>query len=174
MMTSVGRSASLLLLAASAAACGDPAGPRPASVPPNDPQLSASVERGSGVYAPSGPVYLDCIGETVDHWASIPYTFTSVTTPKGETVFSDHFLHSGATGSMWGLTSGTVWTLERVISPEVIIATSGTSYRFTSTIFWVSTTGPTIQLHGQYVFVQNASGEIVVDKTASKAGCTLH
>jgi hypothetical protein len=123
------------------------------------------------VYVAGGPVYLSCIGETVDHWFNTPYTYTSVVTPNGASVFSDHFIQGGATGQMWGLTTGRTWTLERATSPEVIVATAGESYRFTANIVWVSATGPTVRLHGQYVFVQNANGEIVVDKSASKAGC---
>ena len=159
----------LLLPLGLLAACGDPtAPPAPAADIGAVPQLAAggaTVETGTGTFVVVELGYLDCVGEDV-HWdATVEFRYHLVTGPNGQIVYLEPFIPHSQEGTAVGQTTGTIWTLEQVMSPFVLRDTEASDLlQVTATQVWVSETGPTLHLHTLLHLSQNAAGEVVVDK----------
>jgi hypothetical protein len=164
----------LTLLPLVLAACErDPVAPA-RSEPLSRPVFAAYHEKGEGVFVASGDYVLDCLGETVrEEHTEIRFRYHFTVTPSGRSVLVDPFIPGTATGTLVGLTSGTVWALDRVISPEVILVTAGQVHTFTANIWWVSETGPTLNVHSLFHMSTNADGEITSAKV-DLGTCRLH
>ena len=160
---------SLILFLAAAAACSEPT-----SAPADEDaglSLTASangtaVDRGDGVFAVVNDVlYLDCVGEEVRFNATVPFRWTLATTPSGHTNYMATFIPHTQSGVAVGQTSGRVWTLNHVISPQGTRSTASTTVlTFTALQMWVTDGGPTMQLHTLFRVSQRADGTTVVDK----------
>ena len=125
------------------------------------PAFGAYHENGEGVFVSSGDANLDCLSETVrEVHTEILFRYQSTVTPGGSTILFARFIPGTATGTLVGLTSGTIWTLDRVVSPEVIRVTAGESLTYTANIWWVSETGPTLNIHSLFHVSTNADGEV--------------
>lgn len=168
------RCLSLTLLPLVLAACErDSVSPAGAETFPR-PAFAAYQEKGEGVFVESGDFVLDCLSETVrEVHTEIVFKYHLTVTPGGGTIFVDRFIPGTATGTLVGLTSGTIWTLDRVISPEVIRVTAGEMHTFTANIWWVSETGPTLNLHSLFHISTNANGEVTSTKF-DLGSCQLH
>lgn len=166
--------AALLVLAVWDLGCGDTiVSPRSAEVLPQ-PTFAAFQERGEGVFVSSGEYGLDCLTEIVHEVRTeIPFRYHLTVTPNGNTILTDPFIPGTGTGTLVGLTSGTIWTLDRVMSPDVQLVTAAQMYTFTANIWWVSETGPTINIHSLFHISTNADGEITSAKI-DLADCQLH
>jgi len=164
----------LTLLPLVLAACGhDPVSPAGA-VPLSRPVFAAYQEKGEGLFVSSGDYSLDCLSETVrEVHTEILFRYHLTVTPGGGTVLADAFIPGTGTGTLVGLTSGTIWTLDRVVSPEVIRVTAGQMHTFTANIWWVSETGPTLNIHSLFHMSTNANGEITSAKV-DFGTCQLH
>ena len=130
----------------------------------------AVKESGYGVLVGDGTRYLDCIGEDFHAHNEFPFKWSRTVTPSGNVVFKDPFIEGGF-GRAEGLTSGTVWTVDRYLSPEVITTNAGEHAFFVAIVHWVSETGPSFTIHNTYHFVQNANGDVKVDSFESR--CVL-
>ena len=148
-------------IAAAAAACSDSAGPADPVAPI---QMNATTTKGTGVFAVDNVVFFPCVGETVHTVLNAPFTFYLVTLPSGEYVYHDHWDTQAVTGTLTGLTSGTVWTRDRFRSPFMDRSTGGGTTHWTSTGIFVSETGPTLQINEVFHVSRNAAGEIKVLK----------
>ena len=138
------------------------------------PVFAAYHENGEGVFVSSGDYFLDCLGETVrEVHTEIAFRYHLTVTPGGGTILVDPFIPGTGTGTLQGLTSGTIWTLDRVVSPEVIRATAGQSHTFTANIRWLSETGPTLNIHSLFHMSTNAIGEITSAKV-DLGSCRVH
>lgn len=155
----------LTLLPLVLAACErDTVSPAGAETPPR-PVFAAYQEKGEGVFVESGDFVLNCLSETVrEVHTEIHFRYHLTVTPGGGSVLVDPFIPGSATGTLVGLTSGTIWTLDRVISPEVILVTAGQVHTFTANIWWVSETGPTLNIHSLFHISTNADGEVTSAK----------
>jgi hypothetical protein len=168
----------LFLVMSAMCACADgsggPVAPRIAAS--DGPLVARSTgavqERGTSTFGGDGVNYIPCIGEFVHSHAEFPFRWHQVTTPSGTVVFNDQFIPNAGTGSLEGLTSGTVWTMQRSVSPEVIITNAGEHAFFIAIVTRESATGPTFTLHNTYHFVQNANGDVKVDRFESH--CVMH
>ena len=164
----------LSVLAAGVCACTDRV-TAPESVPVRGPVVlsatAANQEWGTGLFVGDGTRYLSCLGEYVHIHNEMPFRWHRVVTPSGNVTFSDPFIPNAGTGQTSGLTSGSVWTLERVVGPEVITTNAGVEAQFVAVLHWASETGPDYTLHNTYHFVQNANGEVTVDNFESR--CVL-
>src|SRR5215207_8584395 len=87
----------LLLLVVASAACGDVAAPPAAQELAARPVLSAVQEKGVGAFVASGTLYWACVGEFVFIENAYPFAFHRTTTPSGNTILSDHFIHGAET-----------------------------------------------------------------------------
>lgn len=125
----------------------------------------ASTEKGTSIYVVNDLGFMDCVGEDVKFDAEIPFKYHIVSTPSGVTAHNDGFIPNSAVGTAVGQTSGTVWTLDHVISPGMGVSTGSTSVaHFTATQFWVSQTGPTMHLTSVFHILENGQGGVVVEK----------
>ena len=131
----------------------------------------ATEEWGTGLFAGEGTRYLSCLGEYVHIYNAMPFRWHRVVTPSGNVTFSDPFIPNAGTGRTVGLTSGNVWTLDRVVGPEVINANAGEQSFFVAVLHWVSETGPDYTLHNTFHFVQDANGDVTVNSFESR--CVL-
>ena len=168
------RCSPLTLLPLVLAACErDTVSPAGAETLPR-PVFAAYHEKGEGVFVSSGDHVLDCLSETVreDH-TEILFRYHLTVTPGGGTVLVDPFIPGTGTGTLVGLTSGTIWTLDRVVSPDVLRITAGQMYMFTANIWWVSETGPTLNIHSLFHISTNADGEVTSAKV-DLGNCQLH
>ena len=142
----------------------DPVAPAGAE-PVLKPAFAAYQEKGEGVFVSSGDFVLDCLSETLrEVHTEIPFRYHLTVTPGGGTIFVDRFIPGTGTGTLVGLTSGTIWTLDRVVSPDVIRVTAGQMETFTANIWWVSETGPTLNIHSLFHISTNADGEVTSAK----------
>jgi hypothetical protein len=158
------------LLVSALGACADveaPSGPAGATL-----QVGAVQERGTGVFIGDGTIFFDCLGEYVHVHNEFPLTWHRIVTPSGNVVFKDPFVPNGGSGRAEGLTSGTIWTIDRVISPEVIITNAGQKAFFVAITHWVSETGSSFTVHNTFHFVQNANGDVLVNSFESR--CIAH
>jgi len=138
------------------------------------PVFAAYHENGEGVFVSSGDYFLDCLGETVrEVHTEIAFRYHLTVTPGGGTILVDPFIPGTATGTLQGLTSGTIWTLDRVVSPEVIRVTAGQMHTFTANIWWLSETGHTLNIHSLFHMSTNAIGEITSAKV-DLGSCRVH
>jgi hypothetical protein len=128
----------------------------------------AEQASGTGVFVGDGTSYRDCLGEMAHVHNEMPFRWHMVVTPSGNVMFSDPFISNAGTGQTEGLASGRIWTLDRVVSPEVISTNAGVEAHFVAVLHWVSETGPSFTLHNSYRFVQNANGEVVVNSFESR------
>jgi hypothetical protein len=131
----------------------------------------AAHESGYGVFVGDGTNYIDCIGEDVHTHVEFPFRWSRTVTPSGNIVFKDPFV-AGGTGHLEGLTSGNVWTAAHYVGPEVIIANAGQEAFFVAIVRWVSPTAATFTIHNTLHFVQNANGDVKVDRYESH--CVTH
>jgi hypothetical protein len=155
-----------------ALACAEPLAPTPRSGS-HDPALSASVSSGTTAFEGHGSSYQDCVGEVLQFNVHIPIRYRRVVSASGNILFVDPFIPQGAFGTATGQTSGTVWTLDRAVSPEVIHSNAaGESEFFTTNNWFVSESGSRLNFHNTGRFRQTADGEVVVDNLESI--CTLH
>lgn len=167
----------LCAIAIAVTACADratgPAAPDAASSDAASSSVLASAsggavrESGYGVFVGDGTRYLDCIGEDFHVHNEFPFQWFRTVTPSGNVVFKDPFIKGGF-GHAEGLTSGTVWTVDRYVSPEVITTSAGEHAFFVAIVHWVSETGPSFTIHNTYHFVQNANGDVKVDSFESR------
>jgi hypothetical protein len=127
----------------------------------------AEKESGYGVFVGDGTRYLDCIGEYFHAHTEFPFRWSRTVTPSGNVVFKDPFIKGGH-GQAEGLTSGTVWTVDHYVGPEVITTNAGEHAFFVAVIHWASETGPSFTIHNTYHFVQNANGDVKVDSFESR------
>ena len=172
-ISSIAGIAALAVLVTPLLSCGDAAGPGPTAPPlAAVAAAGATQEKGVGLFESSGTGFNECLGEVTSARIAIPYTYHATTTPSGNTIFVDHFIPGAANGTLVGLTTGRVWTMRRNISPEVIRTTAGEMYHAVANIWWESETGPDVQYHNSYHIVQNASGDITVERLVIR--CTLH
>ena len=162
-----------LLLVAFAIGCGDDA-VAPGTQDLAQPVFAAFHENGEGVFVSSGDYNLNCLNETVrEAGTEIAYRYHLTVTPSGHTIFVEPFIPGTGTGTLLGLSSGTIWTLDRVVSPYVERVTAGTSVHFTANIWWVSETGPTLNIHSLFHISTNANGQITAAKV-DLGDCRLH
>ena len=171
--TGIIRIAALAVTIAPLVACGE-AGDRAPTAPPlaTAAAAGATQEKGEGAYVVDATFFFSCVGERIHERTVIPFRYHATTTPSGNTVFVDQFIPGAGTSTIVGLTTGTVWTLRRVVSPEVIRTTAGELFRFTANIWYESETAPTLHIHSQYQIVQNAHGEITAEK--NNLHCEFH
>lgn len=154
-----------LLLFALILACSDGGGPLAADRTTADllPVQSDVVESGTGVFTFNGiNPNLACIGEGVRSVVHAPYHYKVHTTPSGNTVYVELWDHKSVTGTLTGLTTGTVWTRTRTVSPFIDVSTGGDS-RMTMYIVratFVSETGPTIEAKEVFHITRDASGRV--------------
>jgi hypothetical protein len=128
-------------------------------------QYAAQIDRGEATLIIVDQVYLDCVNEVVAFNAAVPFRFQQIDTPTGRTIRLEPFKPHSGTGTAVGQTSGTVWTLGRVVSPLVLIAGGpGGMLHFTATQQWVSSTGPQLHLFTLVHISQNALGEVKAEK----------
>jgi hypothetical protein len=158
----------VLLVLLPVAACHDAAAPEGIQLGFSALASAATRTSGTVVLTGEGTSFIDCVNEELSFHASVAMKYNSITTSSGNTVFSDHFVPGSATGTAVGLTSGTVWTLKRDISPEVITVQAGSTAFFTQSILWTSETGSSFTLHHNFEFVQNANGEVTVNRFESR------
>lgn len=131
----------------------------------------ATHESGYGLLTGDDTRYVDCIDDVLHFHAEFPYQWTRTATPSGTVVFKDPFI-AGGWGRAESLTNGNVWTIDRYLSPEVIIANAGQESFFVSIVHWVSPTGHDFTIHNTSHFVQNANGDIKVSSFESKCVST--
>ena len=125
---------------------------------------AADVERGTGVFAFDGVVWMDCINEFVFSHVRAPYTYRVTVTPSGNVLYHDRFDHRVSNGTMTGLSSGIVWTRVNNRSPFLQNITLGGTV--THAVFngdFVSDQGPTIKAHEGFHMRQDADGQIVAE-----------
>src|SRR5690348_10714262 len=96
----------------------------------------AQQTQGTGTWVGDGNVYFDCLGEVAHVHNEMPFRWRQVVTPSGNVLFSDPFIPNAGTGQAVGLTSGTIWTLDRVVSPEVINVNAGVEQHFVAVLHW--------------------------------------
>lgn len=158
----------VLLISAAVTACHDVAAPE--RIHPGISAVANAATRTSGTVVLTGAAtdFISCLGEVLSFNASVVMKYNSITTSSGNTIFSDHFVPGTATGTAVGLTSGTVWTLQRNIAPEVITVHAGSTAFFTQSILWTSETGPSFTLQHNFHFVQNANGDVTVNRFESR------
>ncbi|HSJ15763.1 MAG TPA: hypothetical protein VK939_15260 [Longimicrobiales bacterium] len=137
--------------------------PNPAE-PPVAVAYGALSEGGTGTFVDSGEVYFPCLDEFVRVEVEVPYQYRLVVTPGGNVLFADHFLPGQATGTITGLTSDVVWSIQRLISPEIIRTAPGSVYMFTANQWWMSDAGPSIHVHSTYRIIQNSQGEFTSER----------
>jgi hypothetical protein len=128
----------------------------------------AENDWGTGVFVGDGTSYRPCLGEMAHVHNEMPFRWHMVVTPSGNVMFSDPFIPNGGTGQTEGLSSGRVWTLDRVVSPEVINTNAGVEAHFVAVLHWVRDGGPNFTLHNTYHFVQNANGDVTVNSFESR------
>lgn len=160
----------LLLVFAALVSCSDNGGPLSVADSTGDlhPTQADIVEHGTGVLVFDGILSLACLDEDVHEVLNAPYTFQRVTTPSGNTIYREPFDHKLVTGTMTGLSTGTVWQRTTTVSPFVSRNTAGGGgmTHFTSMAKWVSETGPDI--HGTQVFhiSFDASGRVTAEHSS--------
>jgi hypothetical protein len=135
---------------------------------PGQPPLAAAPalsDKGTGLLVVHETLHMDCVGEDVRFDAEVPLRFHTTVTPSGRTIYHDHLIPNSGVGTAVGQASGTVWTLDRVVSPFVTQSTDATDFaHFTATQFWVSETGPTMHLKTVFNLSENAQGEVTTQK----------
>lgn len=131
----------------------------------------AAQDWGTGVFVGDATVYRDCVGEFVHVHNEMPFRWHRVVTPSGNVMFSDPFIPNAGTGETVGLTTGRIWTLDQVVSPEVIHTNAGMEASFVAVLHWKSETAPDFTMHNTFHFVQNANGEVIVNSFESR--CVL-
>jgi hypothetical protein len=145
------------------AACAD--GPTPlapeAEINGGDVALAtASAVKGTGVFSLDQYVFFECAGEVVHNVFQVPYTFHRVVTPSGDYVYVEQWDGREATGTLTGLTTGTVWTRARMVSPYIERSTGGGMTHFVGRVTFTSATAPNIEVREVFHISRNASGEI--------------
>lgn len=150
-----------LLLPVLLVACAEATAPQDQLAP----EAAAQVDRAGGVLVIDDAVFMECVAEEVVFHAEVPFRSHTTQTPAGRTVYLEPFVPNSGTGTAVGQTSGTTWTLQRVVSPLVAQAGDGTGLiHFTATQYWTSDTGPDMLLFSMLHVSQNAHGDIVVEK----------
>ena len=144
--------------------CSD--APTGAPLPAGLPSLAtgASVEKGEGVFISRSTFFLGCVGERITEDTRIPFRYHLVVAPNGNEHYSEMYIPGAATGTFVGQTTGTVWTLESVVSPFVAnVNGSGDLMFFTANIRWRSEDGRLMRLQPNYHFKRNAEGDVVLE-----------
>ena len=145
-------------------ACSDGGGPLAAdrSIAERLPVQGDIVQAGTGVFTFEGIVPLDCIGESVHDIVSAPYTFHLITTPSGNSIYVEQWDRENVTGTLVGLTTGTVWTRVNTVSPFVDRTTGGASSMTTyvARAEFVSETGPTFIGRDIFHITRDANGRV--------------
>ena len=145
-------------------ACSDGGGPLAAdrSIAERLPVQGDIVQAGTGVFTFEGIVPLDCIGESVHDIVSAPYTFHLITTPSGNSIYVEQWDRENVTGTLVGLTTGTVWTRVNTVSPFVDRTTGGASSMtaFVAQAEFVSETGPTFIGRDIFHISRDANGRV--------------
>jgi hypothetical protein len=103
-----------------------------------------------------------CIGEWVHDSGSVTYKYHVVVTPNGESLYHELWLDGNASGTIVGLTTGTIWTLEKIVSPCIIQTTENGMMHWTSLSRAVSETGATLQFNSLYDGWFDEDGELQV------------
>ena len=150
----------ITLIVVAAAGCSDSTGP----VADVSAQFEASAVTGTGAFTADNVVFFPCVGEVVHTVVNAPYTFRLLTLATGEQVYHEHWDPHAVTGSITGLTSGTVWTRDRNRSALIDRTTGGGMLHFTFTGIFVSDTGPTLRINEVFHTSRNAAGELVIEK----------
>ncbi|MFL5562464.1 MAG: hypothetical protein ACJ79K_13400 [Gemmatimonadaceae bacterium] len=134
---------------------------------------SAGAEQawGTSAFIGDGSEYRECLGEVVHIHNEMPIRWHRVIAPSGNVMFSDPFIPNAGTGQTEGLTSGRIWTLDRVVSPEVINTNAGVEQHFVAVLYWARPTGPNFTMENTYRFVQNANGDVTMN--SFEARCVL-
>ncbi len=122
----------------------------------------AVVEKGTGYLAYEWEGDIDCLDEAVRETASITYNYHLVTTPNGDIVYNDLWFNLEST--LVGVSSGTVWTLVKNVSPDVIRTTGGGSSLWTARTTYVSDAGQILEIRAQFQITYNANGELKIDR----------
>ena len=160
----------LLLPFALIIACTDGGGPLAADRTTAEflPVQSDAVESGTGVLEFEGTLALACLDEEVHEVLNAPYNFRLVTTPSGNTVYLEPFDHKLVTGTMTGLSSGTIWHRTTTVSPFVSRSTGGNGgmTHYTSMAKWVSETGPSIHATQVFHLSFDASGRLTAEHSS--------
>lgn len=133
---------------------------------------AASVTDGTGSFSFDAVHYWSCAGEMVHNVFQISFTWTKVELPTGEYVYREPWHVNGVSGSITGLSSGTVWLREHMVSPYIERSMGGGMVEYTGHVRFVSETGPTIQVNEVFVLNSNANGEPTVD--FYNAECIIH
>ncbi len=157
-------SALVLVTACVVSACSD--APTGAPPPTGSPSLAtgAVVEKGEGVFISQATFVLGCLGETITEDTRIPFRYHLVVAPNGNAHYSEMYIPGTATGTFVTQSTGTVWTLERVVSPFVSNANAnGDMMFFTANIRWRSDDGRLMRLQPNYHFKRNATGDVVLE-----------
>lgn len=130
------------------------------------PLSSANVTNGSDTFVFDQTHYWGCAGEMVHNHFEVTYDYTLVELPTGEHVYRALW-PTGVLGTITGLSSGTVWVRERTLAPQIQRSTGGGMESYTVLAWFVSETGPTIQVHENYHLSANANGEVTADVYSS-------
>ena len=160
------RATTSLLLAASTIACTDAAAPTAPGTLDVRPVRQAVQEKGQGVLAVRGVFFWPCIGEFVQVELQRPFSYRTTVTPSGNVVYHDHFLRDGSSGTAVGLTSGTVWTQDRIVGAfnQIVHANEGELVSETVNAWWVSESAPSLHNQTFVHFRQTGGGTITVDR----------
>lgn len=172
------RFAALIAVAVVLASCDAPA-PAPPTAPLEPRSLEpaamtgAVTERGEGIIRGRGTQFFDCLGEAIRFRTDLPYRYRSATTPEGKTTFVWTFIPNAHTGTATGVVSGTAWTLERAISPEVdhFWPDGSADLHWTANFVWRSSTGQVMHLHSNVIASISPEGEFTFDRLDAR--CTL-
>jgi hypothetical protein len=158
------RSSTLVLLATLIVACREaPSGPGSSAALPNL-AAGASTESGEGVAISHSTFFYACLGETITVDSRIPYRYHRTVAPNGNVHYSEMYIPNAATGTFVGHTSGSVWTLERLVSPFVEnVNGAGDHLLFTALILWRSDDGRLVHTQTNLHFKQDAGGDVVLD-----------
>lgn len=126
--------------------------------------LAATVEKGEAVLNGGGTQFIDCLGEKLTFATSLPYRYHSTTAAGGATHFRWMFIPGAQSGTATGMTSGTKWTLERAISPEVdhFQSEGSMTFHWTANFLWRSEAGDALHLHSNIALAVSPSGELSV------------
>ena len=124
---------------------------------------AATITSGTGTFSFDRVHYWGCVGEMVHNVFQVSFTWTKVETPTGEYLYREPWHVNGVVGSITGLSSGTVWLREHVVSPYIERSMGGGMVEYTGHVRFVSETGPTIQVNELFDVSSNANGETTVD-----------
>src|SRR5688500_17157543 len=145
------------IIVVAVAGCSDTTGP---NNPEAQPQRSAIRTSGTGVFTVDAVTWHPCLGEVVHTVLHAPYTFHLVRNPNGEYVYHEQWDSHAITGTVTGLTSGTVWTRERFVSPYTERSAGGGMTHYTFGGFLVNESGVTVQVREVFHVSRNATGEL--------------